>query len=162
VSLMPTCPTCGLSLTRGSNGLLKCGVCGFSYKPNQRTPLLSTYAPKSAPIQIPDADQDLQVFVERVMGKLVPIHSDYSTAIKKSLAETQQKIRKDLLDVFSGKQNLYKWFTKTRRLLGLHQIDLTQILYDSLEGLQSREAREMRLQYEQALRAIQQSYRPNM
>lgn len=159
---MATCPTCGLPLTRGSDGLLKCGVCGFTYKPNQKTPLLSAYAPKSAPIQIPDADQDLQVFVDRVIQKIVPIHTDYSTAIKKSLAETRQKIRRDLLDVFSGKQNFDKWFTKTRRLLGLHQLDLTQILYDSLEGLQSREAREMRLQYEQTLRSMQQSYRPTM
>ena len=65
------------------------------------------------------------------------------------------------MDVFEGKTTLDKWFNKTRRDLGKHAIDLTQILYDSLEGLQSKEAREMRAQYGQALQDIRAQYNPN-
>jgi uncharacterized Zn finger protein (UPF0148 family) len=157
---MAICPTCGLPLQRGTDGLLKCEVCGFKFKPNQNTPLLSAYTPKTSPIEIPDADRELQIFIERVVDKLVPIHNDYNPTIKKSLIQTRQKVRQQLSAVFDGKETLDKWFTRTRRDLGVHQIDLTQILFDCLEGLRSGEAREMRAQYEQALQTIKASYHP--
>lgn len=161
LTTMPNCRTCGSPLSRSPDGLLRCKVCGFTFKPNQNQPLLANYVPKAmAPIQVPDADHDLRVFINRVGEKVVPIHADYTPAIKKSLTYTRSRVKKELAAVFGGKQTFDKWFTKTRRDLAIHQIDLTQILYDSLEGLQSREARDMRKQYEQALLAIKASYNP--
>ena len=91
----------------------------------------------------------------------MPVYKDYSPQIKQQLFRNQAKIRQELNSVFEGKMSLDKWFNKTRRDLGKHAIDLTQILYDALEGLQSKEAREMRANYAQALAAVQQQYNPN-
>ena len=140
--------------------MLNCPACGFNFKPNQTTPLLSKFTPKAMPIEIPDADKDLETFIQRVVDKLVPIHADYSPANKKALTETRTKIQGEIEAVFNGKQTLEKWFIKTRKMLGIHQIDFTKILYDSLEGLRSKEAREMRTQYAEALTTLQQSYKP--
>jgi uncharacterized Zn finger protein (UPF0148 family) len=156
---MPNCPICHQPLIR-KNGLLKCQICGFSYKNGQSTPLLSGYVPKTLTPKTAPADQELQMWIARVAQKLLPIYKDYDPNVKKQLQQGQQKIKQSLTDVLAGKLSLPQWFNRTRRDLGKHAIELTQILYDCLEGLQSREAREMRAQYSQALQAVQQQYNP--
>jgi hypothetical protein len=159
---MAPCPTCGQQLKRLDGGLLKCSICGFSFKPKQTTPLLSGYAPKALAAKIPSADRELTVFINRVAQKLMPIYNDYDIKTKNLLMKNRAQIIKELNNVFDGKEPLEKWFTRTRRTYGKHTIDLTKILYDSLEGLKSKEAREMRQQYEQALQTIQNQYNPNV
>jgi len=156
---MSNCPTCRTRLAR-VGGLLKCQICGFTYKPGQSTPLLSGFAPKPLTPKVATADAELETFINRVAQKLVPIYKDYSPENKKALQTGQTKIKQQLHDVFNGKDNLEKWFNRTRRDLGKHAIDLTQILHDSLEGLQTKEARDMRAQYGEALQAIQAQYNP--
>jgi hypothetical protein len=156
---MPTCRNCNQLLVRQGN-VLKCPVCGFTYKPNQSTPLLSGYAPKTMTPKTAPADVELSTWISRVAQKLLPIYKDYDPNVKLQLQQGQQKIKSGLNDVLAGKLSLPQWFNRTRRDLGKHAIELTQVLYDCLEGLQSREAREMRAQYAQALSAVQQQYNP--
>jgi hypothetical protein len=156
---MATCPTCHLPLTR-SGGFLKCQTCGFTYKPGQSTPLLSGYAPKPLIPKAATADMELQTFISRVAKKLMPVYKDYSPEVKKQLFANQNKIKQELNAVFEGKETLTKWFNRTRQNSSKHAIELTQILYDALEGLQSQEAKTMRAQWEQALQAIQAQYNP--
>lgn len=157
--MLPPCPTCRQPLKR-ADGLLKCGTCGFSFKPKQTTPLLSGYAPKALAAKIPNADQELTVFINRVAQKLMPIYNDYDIKMKNTLMANRTKIVKELNAVFEGKDSLDRWFTRTRRNYGKHAIDMTKILYDSLNGLRSTEARQLRNQYEQALHAVQAQYNP--
>ena len=74
----------------------------------------------------------------------------------------RQEYRQALRDVFNGKGTFDKWFEKTRRTLGFHAVDLTRIIYDSLEGLASTEARQMRAQYGEALQNLINSYKPTV
>lgn len=72
--------------------------------------------------------------------------------------KNRAQIEKELTTVLDGKEPYDKWFNRTRRNYGKHTIDMTKILYDSLEGLRSKEAQEMRAQYEQALQTVQSQY----
>jgi hypothetical protein len=159
---MPSfCPTCQQILKRTAEGLLKCSICGFTYKPKTSTPLLSGYTPKTLAAKQPNStDRELEIFINRVAQKLLPIYNDYDIKVKNALMKNRAKLVKELHNVFEGKESLEKWFTRTRRNYGKHVIDMTKILYDSLEGLRSQEAVQMRKEYEQALSAIQQQYNP--
>lgn len=53
-----------------------------------------------------------------------------------------------------GKGDLTKWFNKTRNELGLHAINLSTILYESLEGLRSKDAQELRGQFAEHLQRL--------
>jgi len=159
-----SCSTCGSRLKRDDTGLLHCPVCGFNYKPGQNRPLLQSYVPKRQIIAAnkDDADVDQTTFIDRVIDKIVPLHADYTPDIKKKLQLVRQQYRQGLKDVFNGKGTFDKWFEKTRRTLGFHSVDLTRIIYESLEGLLSTEARQMRAQYGEALQNLINSYKPTV
>jgi hypothetical protein len=112
------------------------------------------------PPKKPAVEDDMETFIDRVAEKLIPIHDDYTPDIRTKLNFQRQRIRRELEDVFNGKQTLDQWFTKTRRELGIHQIDMTKILYESLQGLKSKEARTLRIQYAQALQKLIGAYNP--
>ena len=161
---MPNCPTCGSQLKRDVTGLLHCPVCGFNYKPGQNTPLLQSYIPKRqiTATNKDNADIDQTTFINRIIDRIVPLHADYTPDIKKKLQLVRQQYRQALIDVFNGKGTFDKWFEKTRRTLGFHSVDLTKIIYESLEGLLSTEARQMRAQYGEALQNLINSYKPTV
>lgn len=161
---MNNCPTCGSTLKRDPSGLFKCGVCGFNYKPGQTTPLLQSYVPKRqiTPANQNPSDVDQTTFINRIIDKIVPLHADYTSPVKKKLSAVRQQYRQGLIDVFNGKGTFDKWFEKTRRTLGFHAVDLTRIIYESLEGLTSTEARQMRQQWAQALQDLVNSYKPTV
>jgi len=161
---MTMCPTCRTPLKRDTTGLLRCNICGFNYKPGQLTPLLQGYTPKRQIMAAnrDDADVDQTTFINRVIDRIVPLHADYTPEAKKKLHVVREQYRQGLKDVFNGKGTFNKWFEKTRRTLGYHSVDLTRILYESLEGLTSTEARQMREQWGQALQDLINSYKPTM
>ena len=108
----------------------------------------------------PVVENDIQLFIDRVTQRVVPIHEDYNPNVKRKLQAVRQRYRKELTNVFNGKTSLKKWFNQTRRDIGLHQIDLTRILYESLKGLKSSEAKALRNHYAQTLQTIASTYRP--
>jgi len=110
----------------------------------------------------PVVENDIQLFIDRVTQRVVPIHEDYNPDVKRKLQAVRQRYRKELVDVFNGKNSLKKWFNRTRRDMGLHQIDLTRILYESLKGLKSSEARDLRNHYAQTLQTMVSTYRPSI
>jgi hypothetical protein len=161
---MPTCPTCRSPLKRDPTGLLRCNICGFVYKPGQTTPLLQGYIPKR---QIrasnkDNGDVDQTTFIDRVIDRIIPLHQDYTPEAKRKLTNVRHQYRQGIKDVFNGKKSFNKWYEKTRKTLGIHEIDLTRILYESLEGLTSVEARQMREQWGQALQDRINSYNPTV
>jgi len=161
---MSNCSTCGSQLKRDPTGLLHCAVCGFNYKPGQSTPLLQSYVPRRqiTAVNKDGGDVDQTTFTTRVIDRIVPLHADYTPEIKKKLQNVRQQYRQGLQDVFNGKGTFDKWFEKTRRTLGFHAVDLTRIIFESLEGLASTEARQMRQQYGEALQDLINSYKPTL
>lgn len=119
------------------------------------SPLMET--PKE---EMSSADRDLLLFAQRVGDKLIPNINDYEPKIKAQLTEVRNGYVRELLGVFEGKETMEKWFQRTKSNRGLHQLDLMQMLYGSLEGLQSQEARDMKKQYAEALQGMSQAYRP--
>ena len=54
---------------------------------------------------------------------------------------------KSIYEVLEGKKDFTEWFAEVRQALSLKSYQLAKILYDSLEGLKSREARDLREQW---------------
>ena len=164
---MSSCSACGSPLVRDSSGFLKCSTCGLLYPHGQTKPHLQNYA-KPPNVELPTAkeeepqDPDMIVFVNRVAQKLIPVSDEHLPEIKAKLSTVRNQYRKELKEVLNGKESMEKWFNRTRRNLGLHAIDLTKILYESLEGLNSVEAKNLRMEYEKALQRIIGVYRPTM
>jgi len=156
---MSNCPTCGLRLRRASDGLFICDICGFRYKPNQSTPLLSGYVSKAVVIQVPDADKDLDIFISRVAERLAPTEGLDPQGSARAL-RVQRQFRRELTNVFSGKQNFDEWFNKTAVNLGLHTLTFIEILRQCLEGLQSQEVKKLRIEYDEYLNKLQRAYTP--
>lgn len=109
----------------------------------------------AAPTPVED---EMQTFIDRVTERLIPIHQDYPAHIKKRLLDNRKRYRRELLDILNGKGKIEKWFDKTRNELGLHAITLTTILYESLKGLKSKEAKELRLLYGETLQSLSHMY----
>lgn len=111
--------------------------------------------PAAAPAPL---DQDMQTFIDRVTERLIPIHADYAPQVKKNLAQNRERYKNELIAILNGRGNLTKWFNKTRNELGLHAVTLTKIMYESLRGLRSKEAKELRLLYGETLQSLSQMY----
>lgn len=160
---MPNCQICNIPLQRNTAGNYKCRTCGFIYKPGQTTPLLQNYIKQQlGPAENDGLDPDQRTFIDRIMQSIIPIHADYTEEAKSNLHKVQQRYRQRLIDVFNGKGTFDKWFQQTRTTLGIHAVDLTRKICESLEGLQSLDARQMRQQWEQALQEIVSSYKPGV
>jgi hypothetical protein len=110
--------------------------------------------------EMSNADRDLLLFAQRVADKLIPNINDYEPKIKAQLTEVRNGYVRELMGVFEGKEPMEKWFQRTKSDRGLHELDLMQMLYESLDGLQSQEARDMKKQYGEALAAMSKAYRP--
>jgi len=89
-------------------------------------------------------------FIHRVAEALVPI-SGYSPDIKKKLIRTREIYRKGLEDVFKEKRDFKEWFIDTRRKCAMQEVELMAVLHECLQGLQSKEARELREQFGQVV-----------
>jgi len=105
-------------------------------------------------------EPEIQTFINRVAERLIPIADDYDFETKRKLQTVRERYRRELTNVFDGKESIEKWFNRTRGNLGIHQIDMTKILYECLEGLRSPEAKELRMQYGQALQRVSSMYQP--
>lgn len=107
--------------------------------------------------QLPPAiEPDMQAFINRVAERLTPLEG-LDSAGKMRALNVREQFRKELTNVFLGKQDWNKWFDKTKTTLGLHTVIFMKMLYQCLEGLRSPEARSLRADYEAALARIRTS-----
>jgi len=152
---MAICTACGSPLERTDSGLLKCTVCGLNYPSGRtKTPLLDPYV-KRNPIlpQIESEEEltsDMTTFITRLAQNLAPTEGLSEDAVPRAL-KVQERYRKELRNVFLGKEDFNKWFDKTRTERGLHMLTFTKMIHDCLTGLKSPEAKSMREEYAQAL-----------
>lgn len=171
---MSDCDVCGSQLIEVLPGLLmRCPICR-NYKrvrglepvqvevvgaaPGGGVAATSyTHSVESGGGSAPVGD-DMDIFIDRVCARLIPIHADYTASVKKKLEAARKRYRKQLLAVFNGKMTLEDWTNKTRNELGLHPIALGKILYQSLSGLRSQDAKEMRLAFADYLQRLGMMY----
>lgn len=106
----------------------------------------------------PQLDPDMETFIDRVTTRLIPIHADYTPAVKTSLAANRTRYRQELTALLNGRGTLEKWFNKTRNELGLHAITLTKILHDSLQGLKHKDAKMLQAQFAETLQNMTSMY----
>jgi alpha-L-arabinofuranosidase len=104
----------------------------------------------------PALEPDMQTFIERVAERLTPLEGLDQTGKLRAL-NVREQFRRELTDVFLGKQDWNKWFDKTKTTLGLHTVTFMKILHQCLEGLRSPEAQSLRQDYEAALARIRTS-----
>ena len=102
---------------------------------------------------------DLKIFIQRVAEKLtVPANIQLTPIEQARVKKVQEEIKRGLIDVLEGRRELGDWFTETRKNFNLKSYELAQILYESLEGLRSREAQELRDHWFQFLVAERKAY----
>jgi alpha-L-arabinofuranosidase len=104
----------------------------------------------------PTLEPDMQTFIDRVAERLTPLEGLDQTGKLRAL-NVREQFRRELTDVFLGKQDWNKWFDKTKTTLGLHTVTFMKMLYQCLEGLRSPEAQSLRQDYEAALARIRTS-----
>ena len=114
-----------------------------------------TYKQTRPPLP-PAIEPDMQTFIDRVAEHLTRLDGLDPQGKIRALTVREQ-FRKELTQVFLGKQDWNKWFDKTRTQLGLHTVTFMQILHKCLEGLKSPEAQSLRADYEQALARLRTS-----
>lgn len=155
------CRLCGGPLLKVKERLYICRFCGNYFPDTSPTAPLPSLRVVSEPDKLKDLivgmetqegglSSDMLTFTARVAERLVP-----TTGLTGDMAQQVQKvqddIRREFIEVFQGKRNFEKWFNQTKTNLALHPQKFTTILYESLEGLKSPEAQELREGYAQAL-----------
>jgi hypothetical protein len=96
----------------------------------------------------PSPPDEMEVFISRVAERLAPMPA--ATPLPgemERILRIREEVKRELRDLMEGRIGLGDWFTRTRRNFNLRSYELGRIIYDALEGLRSREAREMRDQW---------------
>jgi hypothetical protein len=155
---MSLCPNCRIRTVRQPTGLYKCQICGFSFKPGQTTPLLNKFLPQNGAIMKSQGDHDLDIFIDTLTRKLLPIYKDYPQNIKDVSYANRKKIKDAFVKVTDGKMSFKKWFEYVHTNLGKHPVDLANILLKCTEGLNSPEIKEFRQGAQQFQQYVAQMY----
>jgi hypothetical protein len=82
---------------------------------------------------------EMRIFAERLIYALCPPEKAYAPVIVKTV--------KTIYDVLNGTKDFAEWFTEVKQTLSLKNYQLASVIYRCLEGLRSREARELRDQW---------------
>lgn len=96
------------------------------------------------------ADREMKIFVERVVNTLCPPEKGYSPRL---VADVRK-----LYDVLEGKLDLKEWFTNVKQALSLKPYELAAVLYESLDGLKSEEAKQLREEWRNYMIAQMKGY----
>jgi hypothetical protein len=83
---------------------------------------------------------EMKIFAERLIYTLCPPEKGYAPIIVKTV--------KSIYDVLEGRKDFGEWFTEVRQALSLKSYQLAQIVRSCLEGLRSKEAAELRGQWD--------------
>jgi hypothetical protein len=98
----------------------------------------------------PKVEGEMKIFAERLIYTLCPAEKGYAPIIVRTV--------KSIYDVLEGRKDFGEWFTEVRQTLSLKSFQLAQIIYQCLEGLHSREARDLREQWFNFLQAEMKGY----
>jgi hypothetical protein len=98
----------------------------------------------------PKVEGEMKIFAERLIYSLCPPEKGYAPIIVRTV--------KSIYDVLEGRKDFGEWFTEVRQALSLKSFQLAQIIYQCLEGLRSREARDLREQWFNFLQAELRGY----
>jgi len=103
---------------------------------------------------------EMEIFITRVAEKVAraPEGITLTPEEQMRLNRARQEIKDGLRDVLNGKASLGDWFTKTKQQHNLKSYELAQIMYESLDGLKSREAQDLKEQWFQFLVAEKRGY----
>jgi hypothetical protein len=105
---------------------------------------MSKFLPQNGATLKSQGDQDLDVFIDKLTRKLLPIYKDYPQHIKDVSYGNREKIKAAFLKVTDGKMTFKKWFEYIHTNLGKHPVDLANMLVACTEGLNSAEIKEFR------------------
>lgn len=162
--MLERCPACreeGLQKIR--EGLSRCILCG-NYV-NSKTRTIYKFQEMGVPNELrqlrevtaqiiePEVTPDQSTFINRIVEKLASTTGLTGEAKDRAL-KVQEQFRRELTGVFKGEKDFNNWFDEKRTQLGLHTYTLTNIIYDSLAGLKSPEAKSLREQYGQAIQRL--------
>ena len=103
-------------------------------------------------------DHDLDIFIDTLTRKLLPIYKDYPQNIKDVSYANRKKIKDAFVKVTDGKMSFKKWFEYVHTNLGKHPVDLANILLKCTEGLNSPEIKEFRQGAQQFQQYVAQMY----
>lgn len=154
------CKKCGTPLIAiVPSELYRCPIDGLYHHIRPRRNITSLKSLPKAEVTTESSfglSEDQLIFINRVSQRLTPLQGLNPTARARAL-KIREQFRKELTNVFLGKQDFNKWYDQTRSKLGLHNTTFMQLLYESLEGLKSPECQNLRQEYENVLRAMQRT-----
>jgi hypothetical protein len=93
---------------------------------------------------------EMRIFAERLIYALCPPEKAYAPIIIKTV--------KTIYNVLEGTKDFAEWFTEVRQALSLKNYQLASVIYQCLEGLRSREARELQEQWRGYIQAELKGY----
>jgi hypothetical protein len=106
------------------------------YLPLEQVTVQATQQPIPAK---PSMSDDMRIFAERLIYALCPPEKAYAPVIVKTV--------KTIYDVLNGAKDFTAWFTEVKQALSLKNYQLASVIYECLEGLRSKEAKELREQW---------------
>jgi hypothetical protein len=93
---------------------------------------------------------EMRIFAERLIYALCPPEKAYAPVIIKTV--------KTIYNVLEGTKDFAEWFTEVKQTLSLKNYQLASVIYQCLEGLRSREARELQEQWRGFIQAELRGY----
>lgn len=151
IMLKQECKVCRIPLQEIiPNELYRCGICGLYHHVRAKSTLPSLKAQAGTEAKPSSLTGEMKVFAERVISALCPPEKAYAPVIVREV--------KNIYDVIEGKADFEGWFTKVRQLLSLKNYQLAKVLYDCLEGLRTREARQLREEWYSFIQAEMKGY----
>jgi len=103
---------------------------------------------------------DMIEWAHRVAEALVPLEKVFAPEDRKIQIQKRQQLRTELRNALIGKTDFNKWFDETKTRFSIRLPEYVKIFYESLEGLHSREAEELRQQYGEWLERVNREYTP--
>jgi hypothetical protein len=82
---------------------------------------------------------EMRIFAERLIYALCPPEKAYAPVIIKTV--------KTIYAVLEGTKNFAEWFIEVKQALSLKNYQLATVIYECLQGLHSKEARELKDQW---------------
>jgi len=145
---MPNCQVCGNPLIEVIPGeLYRCPVDGQyrRVRPKNESPLQAEVAAKPSSVA-----GEMKIFAERVIKALCPPEKGYAPVIVREV--------RTIYDVIEGRKDFTDWFARVRQALSLKNYEVAKVLYDCLDGLRTRDARELREQWYNYLTSEMKGY----
>lgn len=90
------------------------------------------------------ADNDIETYITTIAQTLVPIYPDYSEEVKRISRVNRQRIREALQKVINGQMSFKHFFEWAHTNFGRHPVDLAKLFVDATNGLNSKEAKDLR------------------